>query len=93
MNFGPDVKRLARKLVEEYTTYFSMDLLNSEGRKVFEEMSRMLIYEHPELKPLVVRARRRPTLDNVMKVLERVLGEEQVKKLLSAGVEGPYEYR
>lgn len=92
MRFGPDVVRLARKLVEGCPAYFSRDSLNSGGGKVFEEMARMLVEEHPELKQLVVRARERPTLENVRKVLDRVLGEEQVDTLLRTAVQGPYEY-
>ena len=88
---GPDVVRLARKLALGCRLYFSGDTLNSEGRKLFEEMARKLIYEHPELKGVVTRARRNPTLCNVLKVLERVLGEE-AEKLVREGVEGPYAW-
>jgi hypothetical protein len=88
---GPDVVRLARKLALGYRLYFSGDVLNSEGRKLFEEMARMLVYEHPELKGVVTRARRNPTLGNVLKVLERVLGDE-AEKLVREGVEGPYAW-
>ena len=90
-DFGPDVRSLARKLIAGYLLYFAHDSLNSDGRKLFEEMARMLVYEHPELKSLVRKARRRPTLDNVMKVVERVLGEE-AQELLRGAVEGPYIY-
>ncbi|MEM2616722.1 MAG: hypothetical protein QXL64_04270 [Thermofilaceae archaeon] len=54
-------------------------------------MARMLVHEHPELKRLVVRVRRRPTLDNVMRILERVLGEE-AWELVKSSVEGPYRW-
>jgi len=91
VEFGPDVVRLARKLAEGYMVYFSRGVLNSEGRKVFEEMARMLIDEHPELKKVVSRARRNPTLENVVRVLERVLGEE-AGALVASAVEGPYVY-
>jgi hypothetical protein len=90
-SIGPDVVRLARKLALGCRLYFSGDLLNSEGRKLFEEMARMLVYEHPELKGVVTRARRNPTLGNVLKVLERVLGDE-AEKLVREGVEGPYAW-
>lgn len=52
----------------------------------------MLVEEHPELKQLVTRARRKPTLENVKKILERILGEEQVDELLEASLQGPYSY-
>ncbi len=90
--FGPDVIALFRKLLSGYRLYFSDDLLNSEGRKVFGEAARMLVYEHPELKPAVVRVRRNPTLDNVLRLARRVLGSE-VDELVSASIEGPYRWR
>ncbi len=89
--FGPDVIALFRKLLLGYALYFSNDLLNSEGRKVFEEAARMLVYEHPEMKPAVVRVRRKPTLDNVLRLASRILGEDEAYALLRAGIEGPYE--
>lgn len=90
-NFGSDVRSLARKLISGYLMYFSRDSLNSDGRRLFEEMARTLVYEHPGMKSLVRKARRRPTLANVMKVVERVLGEE-ARELLRGAVEGPYMY-
>ena len=90
--YGPDVVNLFRKLLLGYRLYFSHDVLNSEGRKVFEEAARMLIHEHPEMKPTVRRVRRKPTLDSVLRLAAIVL-EEDPKELLAAGIEGPYRTR
>ncbi len=89
--FGREVKNLLRKLITGYFKYFSMDKLNSDGRRLFEEAARMLVYEHPEYKPLVTKARRDPTLDNVMKIAKLVLGEEADHLLITA-IQGPYDY-
>jgi len=89
--FGRDVKNLLRKLIKGYFKYFSMDKLNSDGRKIFEEMARMLIYEHPEYKSLITKARHDPTLDNVMKIARLVLGEE-ANHLLITAIQGPINY-
>ena len=89
VEFGPDVKSLLRKLLEGYQIYFSYDKLNSEGRKVFEEMARMLVYEHPEYKPMVKRVRRNPTLDNVLKIARLVLGDG-AEQIIHEVVQGPY---
>ncbi len=91
MKFGPDVKNLMRKLLEGYVFYFSNDMLNTEGRKIFEEMARMLIDECPELKPMVKRARRNPKLENIMKLAKIILGDE-AEKLPLLSVQGPYYY-
>jgi len=61
-----------KKLVESYSLYFSHDVLNSEGRKVFEKFVRAFLEVYPEHKPMVVRVRKEPTLKNVLK-LARVL--------------------
>jgi len=51
----------------------------------------MLIYEHPELKPMIRRIRRNPTLDNVLKIARVVLGDE-VKELVQL-FKHPYPYK
>jgi predicted SnoaL-like aldol condensation-catalyzing enzyme len=66
---------LFKKLIENYSLYFSHDVLNSEGRKVFEKFVRAFLEVYPEHKPVVVRVRREPTLKNVLK-LARVLNVE-----------------
>ena len=65
--------RLLTKLIVEYEEYFSHDVLNSEGRKVFEKAVKIILREHPELKQLVSRVRRKPTLENILKIV-RVVG-------------------
>jgi len=90
LKIGSDVKSLMKKLILGYRLYFSNDVLNSEGRKIFEELARMLVYEHPYYKALIRRVRRNPTLDNVLKVGEIVLGDE-IHELLSLAVYGPYK--
>ncbi|RLG82421.1 MAG: hypothetical protein DRO40_07730 [Thermoprotei archaeon] len=92
MDFGPDVKNLLKKLLLGYHIYFHNDVLNSDGRKIFEEALRMLVYEHPELKKTVYKARRNPDLEHVLKIAVMVLGEE-ANRLLKIGVLGVYEYR
>lgn len=92
MSYGLDVKNLLRKLLTNYRLYFSNDVLNSEGRKVFEEMARMLIHEHPEHKPIIQRARRNLSLKNVLKVARMVLGDG-IEDVIRQADEGPYTYR
>lgn len=89
--FGREVRSLLRKLISGYHRYFSMDRLNSDGRRLFEEAARMLVYEHPEYKPLVTKARRNPVLDNVMKIASLVLGDEAEEILITA-IQGLYDY-
>ncbi len=93
LTFGPDVKSLLKKLILGYREYFSNDILNSEGRKVFAELARMLVYEHPELKSVVRRVRRDPTLENVLRIARLVLGEKVTEELFSSVIQGPFTYK
>lgn len=42
--------------------------LNSDGRRLFETIARMLIEEHPEHRGIVRRARRNPCIDEVLRM-------------------------
>jgi hypothetical protein len=92
LSYGVDVKNLLRKLLTNYRVYFSNDVLNSEGRKVFEEMARMLIHEHPEHKPTIRKARRNLSLKNILKIARIVLGDD-VEDIVRQADDGPYIYR
>lgn len=69
---GIDLVAFYKKLLKGYYCYFSHDILNSEGRKVFEKFVQAFLEIYPEHKPMVVRVRKEPTLKNVLK-LARVL--------------------
>ncbi len=93
MEVGREVRTLLLKLFKEFYRYFdtSTETLNSDGRRLFEELARYLVYEHPELKPLVKKVRREPTLQNLLKLVDHVLGErEYAEELLSTAIYGPY---
>lgn len=91
MRFGPDVYSLFKKLLLGFKLYFSRDVLNSEGRKIFGEAVRILVYEHPEYKDLITRVRRNPILENIMKIARLVLGDE-ADEILKIGTHGLYVY-
>ncbi len=64
--------------------YFDKNnVLNSEGRKILEEMLKYLIYEHPEYKPLASKTRKEPTLFNIIKLAEVFMSSEELEELLS----------
>ncbi len=91
MKFGRDIEALLKKLLLGYKRYFHNDVLNSDGRKLFEEILRMTMYEHPELRRLIYRLRRNPTIDSVLKLAKIVLGERKTKEIYKIGVYGLYE--
>lgn len=87
------MKALARKILLSRENFFSGDKLNSEGRKVFEELARMLVDEHPYLKQRVRAVRRRGDMESFLKIARLVLGDEEVERLLRAALEYPYYLR
>jgi len=90
--FGKDIGYLLKKLLLGYRIYFHNDVLNSDGRRILEEILRMLMYEHPECRKLIYKIRRNPDLENILKLGELVLGKE-VYELLDLAIHGPYSYR
>ncbi|MEZ0346691.1 MAG: hypothetical protein ABWK01_09085 [Infirmifilum sp.] len=90
MHFGKDVVSLTRKLLLHRDLYFSNEILNSEGRKIFEELARMIIYEHPYLKERVRRTRRKSDLATFLKLAELILGESEVREIMKNTVNYPY---
>lgn len=90
LTFGRDVQALLRKLIVRKEEYFSNDRLNTEGRKVFEELARMIVHEHPYFKPMIKRARKTGSLKDILRIAERVLGIREVKKLILSVQLTPY---
>jgi len=94
VSFGKDLRFLMIKLLSGYHLYFDKnDVLNSDGRKLFEEIARMLVYEHPEYKKVVSKARRNPSLENILKVAEIFMDRSEAEKVLKVGIYGPYSFR
>ena len=82
INYGKllsTIKPLKRELVDHYREYFDNDVLNSEGRKVFEQIVRICLLNNLSVKKLVDKVRRKPTYDNVLKFLNIL--DEMVRQL------------
>ena len=76
------VSRLLAELLENVEKYFDKNLtLNSEGRKVLEKVIAILMNNSFECKRLVKKVRKKPTLENVVKLAETILGGEVAKHL------------
>jgi len=90
--FNKDLRSLMWKLLLNYTKFFSKDnVLNSDGRRLLEEIIRLLMYEHPEYKALARKVRKNPTLRNVIKLAELFMDPQEVRELLSFALYGPYK--
>jgi len=92
IRFNKDLKNLMRKLLLNYTKFFSKDnVLNSDGRKLLEEIIRLLMYEHPEYRSLVRKVRKNPTLRNIIRLAELLMDPQEIRELLSFALYGPYK--
>jgi len=58
--------RLIDKLLENNDTFFSNDYLNSDGRRLFEEFSRIMLEKHPWLKKRIRKIRRDPSIHRII---------------------------
>ena len=76
------VSRLLAELLENVEKYFDKNLtLNSEGRKILEKVIAILMNSSFECKGLVRKVRKEPTLENIVKLAEIILGSEVANHL------------
>ena len=73
-----ELQALLNDLLE--SKYYSRGYLNSEGRKVFERIARIILSTHPELKPLINKIRKNPSLENIVKFTQRL--EELIENMV-----------
>ena len=62
---------LCRRLVHERRLFFdNYGILNSDGRKLLNRIVRIVVKKVPMLRGVAVKARREPTFENVLKLLD-----------------------
>jgi len=89
-NIGHDIKNLFRGLLKNKMKYFSNGFLNSEGRKIFEEAARMLVYEKPFLKKRIRTIRKKGSFEDILKLAEDILEKEELVVIISEWYTEPY---
>ncbi|MEM0371834.1 MAG: hypothetical protein QXG46_03060 [Ignisphaera sp.] len=68
-----EVSMLIDELVNNKEKYFDKNLvLNSEGRKLFSRITKILIVLHPELRRTLSRSRSTPTFEGICKLVEHL---------------------
>ena len=82
---------LMRKLLRGYRIYFSGDVLNSDGRRIFEDIVRSMIYSKEYHPGLIRQARRNPCLDNILKIARILLSEHEIEEIIQTSIEGPVQ--
>ncbi len=81
------IRKLMEGLLINYSAMFSKSgVLNSEGRKVLEEMIKLLMNYYPIYRRLVYKVRREPTLDNILKLARIFLSEEEINELITNSI-------
>jgi len=58
--------RLIDELLENTDAFFSDDYLNSDGRRLFEEFSRIMLEKYPWLKKRIRKIRRDPSIHRII---------------------------
>jgi hypothetical protein len=77
------IKALLSKLLINYREFFDKNgILNSEGRKMLEEVIRLILNINPEYRNMIYRVRREPTLENVVRIASKYIPEEDIYELI-----------
>ncbi len=82
-------ENLMRKLLRGYRIYFSRDVLNSDGRRLLEDIIKSMIYSREYHPGLIRSVRHDPSMENVLKLARILLDKEEIEELLKTGIDGP----
>ncbi len=85
------IRGLLRKLLTSREKFFHKGVLNSDGRKVLEEIIKHVAATHPEHMEAARRARRDPCLENILRLARLYLGSE-ADEIIASWTRGPYRY-
>jgi len=81
------VTSLFRKLFLGYGKYFSKyGLLNSDGRRLLNEIVKPILKQNPQAKPLIKEVRKEPTLENLRKLSELYIEASISDELINEGI-------
>ena len=84
------IKGYLRVLLLNFYKFFSKDcVLNSDGRRLLNDIAREVAKCEPYLMELVRKVRREPTLENILKLARKFLSDEEVSELVDLGIYGP----
>jgi len=88
------VKNLLRKLLLNFRAYFSKDCtLNSDGRRVLNEIVRAVITNCPTYGRVAKAVRKNPTLEELRRLATLFISDDEFEDMLLAGMgaRGPYK--
>lgn len=68
-----EVKNLVEKLITNREEFFDKtNTLNSDGRRLLNKIIKLVLAEYPELRKLASKTRKKPTLENVIKLANEI---------------------
>lgn len=70
------LRSLFKKLIINREKYFDGDYVNSDGRKILEDIFKLIIEEKPGYRRRIYRVRRDPSIQNILKFGEDIIGVE-----------------
>jgi len=83
------VRDYLRTLLLNFSKFFSRDcVLNSDGRRLLNDIAREVAKYDTSLLKLVREVRKEPTLENVLKLARKFLSEDEVSELINTGIYG-----
>ena len=83
------IREYLRVLLLNFYKFFSKDcVLNSDGRRLFNDIAREVAKHKPGLMKLVKNVRKNPTLENILKLAKEFLSDDEISELVSLGVYG-----
>ena len=91
------VRSYLRVLLLNFCRFFSKDcVLNSDGRRLLNDIAREVAKCEPHLMELVKKVRKKPTLENILKLAREFLSEDEISEVIDLGIYGSvssYRYR
>ena len=78
---------LITKLLTNYGCFFSIQgVLNSDGRKLLEDIVKPLLRRRPELKGVVSKVRKDPSVERILRLAEEFMSRQEATELLREGI-------
>ena len=68
-----DIKSLLKILLSRDYKYFSNGILNSDGRRLFEKIIKLLMQLNPKYKKRIKKLRKNPTIENIRNFAKDIL--------------------
>ncbi len=81
------MRSLIAKMLLGFGKYFSKDcVLNSDGRRLLEEILKPTVRRYPHLKGIARKVRKEPTLENILKLASIFMDDYEARELAREGM-------